>query len=134
MQNRKSDRRLALAGEMSRTGCRSLPEWISRGEVVKFWLNRGTAEAEQRRLAKMFLKRFRLKGLAHESAELVRMTGEELKTRSASGAAVVDVRLGIQFAEGHFPGSLNVGLGGRMFRCLCRPVPAEAESDCAGGG
>ena len=71
----------------------------------------------------MFLKRFRLKGLVHES-KLVRMTGGELKTRSASGAAVVDVRLGVRFAEGHFPGSLNVGLGGRSFAaciaCSCR--------------
>ena len=57
----------------------------------------------------MFLKRFRQKGLAHETAEVVRMTEEEVKTRSASGAIVVDVRLGIQFSEGHFPGSLNVG-------------------------
>jgi hydroxyacylglutathione hydrolase len=78
-------------------------------------LNRGKAEAEQRRLAKMFLKRFRLKGLAHESAELVKIKDEVLRTGSASGTAVVDVRPGNQFAEGHFPGSLNVGLGGRMF-------------------
>ena len=63
----------------------------------------------------MFLKRFRQKGLAHESLELVRVTEEELKRRSASGAVVVDVRLAIQFAEGHFPGSLNVGLASRMF-------------------
>lgn len=63
----------------------------------------------------MFLKRFRQKGLAHESLELVRVTEEELKRRSASGAVVVDVRLAIQFAEGHFPGSLNVGSASRMF-------------------
>ncbi len=63
----------------------------------------------------MFLKRFRLKGLAHESAELMRIENEELRTRSASGAAVIDVRPGNQFAEGHFPGSLNVGLSGRTF-------------------
>jgi hydroxyacylglutathione hydrolase len=78
-------------------------------------LNRGKAEAEQRRLAKMFLKRFRLKGLTHGSAELMRIKDEELRKGSASGIAVVDVRLGSQFAEGHFPGSLNVGLSGRMF-------------------
>jgi hydroxyacylglutathione hydrolase len=66
-------------------------------------------------MAKMFLKRFRLKGLAHEFSELLRITEEELKTRSASGAAVVDLRLGIQFAEGHFPCSLNVGLASRRF-------------------
>jgi hydroxyacylglutathione hydrolase len=63
----------------------------------------------------MFLKRFRLKGMVKESIELVRITEEELKMRSASGASVMDVRLGTQFAEGHFPGSLNVGLGGRAF-------------------
>jgi hydroxyacylglutathione hydrolase len=68
----------------------------------------------QRRLGKMFLKRFRLKGLVDES-KLVRMTGGELKTRSAAGDAVLDVRLGVRFAKGHFPGSLNVGLGGRSF-------------------
>lgn len=91
-------------------------------------LNRGTAEAEKRRLAKMFLKRFRLKGLAHEFAELVRVTEEELRTRSASGDAVVDVRLGNQFAEGHFPGSLNVGLAGRMFSaCVGLFLPKESQ-------
>lgn len=64
----------------------------------------------------MFLKkRFRPKGLVNESAELVRIAEQALKTRSASGAAVVDVRLGMRFAEGHFAGSLNVGLGNRMF-------------------
>jgi len=63
----------------------------------------------------MFLKRFRLKGVAHESGALVRTTEEELRTRSASGAVVIDVRSGTQFAEGHFPGSLNIGLANRMF-------------------
>lgn len=63
----------------------------------------------------MFLKRFRLKGLAHEASKPVRITEEELKIRSVSGAAVIDIRLGIQFAEGHFPGSLNVGLTDRLF-------------------
>lgn len=51
----------------------------------------------------MFLKRFRLKGLTHGSAELMRIKDEELRKGSASGIAVVDVRLGSQFAEGHFP-------------------------------
>ena len=81
----------------------------------------------------MFLKRFHLKGLAHESSKLVRMTEDELKTRSASGAAVVDVRLGIQFAEGHFPGSLNVGLANRMFAaCVGTFVPKQSPdfADC----
>jgi hydroxyacylglutathione hydrolase len=82
----------------------------------------------QRRLGTMFLRRFRLKGLVHES-KLVRMTGRELKTRSASGAAVVDVRLGVQFAKGHFPGSLNVGLGGRGFAvCVNLFLPKQAQT------
>jgi hydroxyacylglutathione hydrolase len=63
----------------------------------------------------MFLKRFRLKGIARESGSLVRITEDELRMRSASGAMVIDVRSGTQFAEGHFPGSLNVGLTNRMF-------------------
>lgn len=76
----------------------------------------------------MFLKRFRLKGLVDES-KLVRMTGGELKTRSASGAAVVDVRLGMRFAKGHFPGSLNVGLGGRSFvACISLFVPKQGQT------
>ena len=90
--------------------------------------NRGTAGSEQRRLAKMFLKRFRLKGLVNESRDLVKMTESELKTRSASGAAVIDVRRGIQFAEGHFPRSLNVGLGGRMFAaCVGFFLPKQSQ-------
>ena len=76
----------------------------------------------------MFLKRFRLKGLVDES-KLVRMTGGELKTRSASGAAVVDVRLGVRFAKGHFPGSLNVGLGGCNFAaCVGLFLPKEGQT------
>jgi hydroxyacylglutathione hydrolase len=76
----------------------------------------------------MFLKRFRLKGLVDES-KLVRMTGEELKTRSASAAAVVDVRLGVRFAKGHFPGSLNVGLGGRSFAaCVNLFLPKQGQT------
>jgi hydroxyacylglutathione hydrolase len=63
----------------------------------------------------MFLKRFRLKGMAHESGVLVRITEEELRTSSASGAMVIDVRSGTKFAQGHFPGSLNIGLANRMF-------------------
>jgi hydroxyacylglutathione hydrolase len=63
----------------------------------------------------MFLKRFRLKGVAHESGAPVRITEEEVRTRSASGTVVIDVRSGTKFAEGHFPGSLNIGLANRMF-------------------
>jgi hydroxyacylglutathione hydrolase len=80
----------------------------------------------QRRLGKMFLKRFRLKGLVYKS-KLVRMTGEELKTRSASGVTVIDVRLGVEFAKGHFPASLNVGLGGRSFAaCVSLFLPKQS--------
>jgi hydroxyacylglutathione hydrolase len=79
-------------------------------------------------MAKMFLKRFRFKGLAPESSELVRITEEELKTRSASGAAVLDLRLGIQFAEGHFPCSLNVGLASRRFTsCVSLFLPKDRQ-------
>jgi hydroxyacylglutathione hydrolase len=76
----------------------------------------------------MFLKRFRLKGVAHESGVLVRMTEEELRTRSASGAMVADVRSGRQFAEGHFPGSLNIGLANRMFAtCVGLFLPKQSQ-------
>jgi hydroxyacylglutathione hydrolase len=98
----------------------------------------------------MFLKRFRLKGVAHESEALMRITEEELRTRSASGATVIDVRSGRQFAEGHFPGSLNIGLPNQMFAsCVGLFLPnrgqilvvvdkpdeasrAQAELACAG--
>jgi hydroxyacylglutathione hydrolase len=68
----------------------------------------------------MFLKRIQWKGLARGcsargSAGLVKISEEELKTRSALGAGVIDIRLGIEFAQGHFPGSLNVGLAGCSF-------------------
>ena len=71
----------------------------------------------------MFLKRFRVKKLAQATLldhfpRLARMTEEDLKAESAAGAAVVDLRHGIEFAEGHFPGSLNVGLAGGEF-VLC---------------
>ncbi len=76
----------------------------------------------------MFLKRFHLKGLAHESSKPVRITEDELKIRSASGAAVVDVRVGTQFAEGHFPGSLSVGLANRMFAaCVGTLLPKQSR-------
>ncbi len=66
----------------------------------------------------MFLKRFRVR--AHEAflqhvSGLVRMTNEEMNTKSAAGAWVVDLRYVVDFAEGHFPGSLNIGLGSREF-------------------
>lgn len=81
----------------------------------------------------MFLKQFQFKGLVracstHRSVELVRIGEEELKNRSASGAAVIDVRLGIEFAQGHFPGSLNVGLAGRTFAaCVGMFLPKQSR-------
>jgi hydroxyacylglutathione hydrolase len=71
----------------------------------------------------MFLKRFQVRKLAqaallHRVSRLARVTEEDLKTESAAGAAVVDLRHGVDFAKGHFPGSLNVGLAGREF-VLC---------------
>jgi hydroxyacylglutathione hydrolase len=79
-------------------------------------------------LDKMFLKRFRLKGMAHESGTLVRITEEELRTRSASGAMVIDVRSGTQFAQGHFPGSLNIGLTNRTFgTCVGLFLPKQSQ-------
>jgi hydroxyacylglutathione hydrolase len=88
----------------------------------------GTAEAEQRRLDKMFLKRFRLKGTAHASGALERIKEEELRTRSASGATVIDIRSVTQFAEGHFPGSLNIGLANRIFAtCVGHFLPKQRQ-------
>jgi len=76
----------------------------------------------------MFLKRFRPKGVAHESATLGRITEEDLRTRSSSGTAVVDVRPGMQFAKGHFPGSLNVGFANRTFAaCVALFLPKQSE-------
>ena len=71
----------------------------------------------------MFLKRFQIRKLAQAALRyhfprLARMTEDDLKAESAAGAAVVDLRNGVDFAEGHFPGSLNVGLADREF-VLC---------------
>jgi hydroxyacylglutathione hydrolase len=88
--------------------------------VVQLMRNKGES--------KMFLKRFHLKGLGHRVSKPVRMTEHDLKTRSASGAVVIDVRLGMEFAEGHFPGSLNIGLGGRMFAaCVGAFLPKQTQ-------
>lgn len=43
------------------------------------------------------------------------MTGEELEKAAHGGAAVIDVRSPAQFGAGHFPGSLNIGLGSPSF-------------------
>ncbi len=68
----------------------------------------------------MFLKRFQVRELAQAAMlrhipRLARMTEEQLKAKSAAGTAVVDLRHGVDFAEGHFPGSLNIGLAGGEF-------------------
>jgi hydroxyacylglutathione hydrolase len=77
----------------------------------------------------MFLKRIEWKGLSRaRSAGLARISEDELKTKSASGAAVIDIRLAIEFAQGHFPGSLNVGLAGRSFAaCVGLFLPKESQ-------
>jgi hydroxyacylglutathione hydrolase len=76
----------------------------------------------------MFLKRFRAKGEAQGYGALVRFKEEELRTRSASGAAVIDVRPAMQFAEGHFPGSLNIGLANPMFAaCVGLILPKQSQ-------
>jgi hydroxyacylglutathione hydrolase len=76
----------------------------------------------------MFLKRFQLRGLAHQNSELVRTTEEELKARSATGAAVIDIRPGTEYAEGHFPGSLNIGLANQAFAsCFSLLLPKKRE-------
>jgi glyoxylase-like metal-dependent hydrolase (beta-lactamase superfamily II)/rhodanese-related sulfurtransferase len=43
---------------------------------------------------------------------------EELQSRVADGAIVLDVRDAASYGEGHVPGSINVGLGG-TFACWC---------------
>jgi rhodanese-related sulfurtransferase len=71
----------------------------------------------------MFLKRLQIRELAqailpHHFPKFARMTERELQAESEGGAVVLDIRHGVAFAEGHFPGSLNVGLASREF-VLC---------------
>lgn len=68
----------------------------------------------------MFLKRLQIRELAqavlpHHFPKFARMTEQELQAESQGGAVVLDIRHGVAFAEGHFPGSLNVGLASREF-------------------
>jgi rhodanese-related sulfurtransferase len=68
----------------------------------------------------MFLKRLQIRELAqavlpHHFPKFARMTEQELQAESEGGAVVLDIRHGVAFAEGHFPGSLNVGLASREF-------------------
>ena len=71
----------------------------------------------------MFLKRFQIRefaraALLHYVPGLARITEEDLQAESAARAAVIDLRHGVDFAEGHFPGSLNIALASREF-VLC---------------
>ena len=71
----------------------------------------------------MFLKRLQVRELAqaalsHHFPRLARKTEQELQAESEGGAVVLDIRHSVAFAEGHFPGSLNVGLASREF-VLC---------------
>jgi hydroxyacylglutathione hydrolase len=43
------------------------------------------------------------------------MTESELKQTAADGAVVLDTRHAALYGAGHFPGSLNIGLGSAMF-------------------
>ena len=43
----------------------------------------------------------------------------ELKQAAASGATVIDTRSAASFGAGHFPGSLNIGIGSAMFSTWC---------------
>ena len=43
------------------------------------------------------------------------MTEEELKHAVKDGAVVLDVRSAAQFGAGHFPGSINIGVGSPSF-------------------
>jgi glyoxylase-like metal-dependent hydrolase (beta-lactamase superfamily II)/rhodanese-related sulfurtransferase len=47
--------------------------------------------------------------------ELRSLTEAELKAAAASGAVVIDTRSAPFFGAGHFPGSLNIGLGSALF-------------------
>jgi hydroxyacylglutathione hydrolase len=68
----------------------------------------------------MFLNRLRVRefaaaALRRHVPRLPRMTEEDLKANSGAGELVVDVRESVDFAGGHFPGSLNFGLASREF-------------------
>ena len=47
--------------------------------------------------------------------KLRELTEEELKTEAKNGAVVIDTRSAPFFGAGHFPGSLNIGLGSNLF-------------------
>ena len=47
--------------------------------------------------------------------ELRQLSEAELKAAAADGAAVIDTRSAPFYGAGHFPGSLNIGLGSALF-------------------
>ena len=72
--------------------------------------------------------RFNLIWFRRPSRKFARISEEDLVELSASGATVIDVRNGREFAAGHFPGSLNVCLEARDFAsCVEVFVPKERE-------
>ncbi len=50
-----------------------------------------------------------------ELPALKQLTEEQVKTAASAGAYVIDTRTGPFFGAGHFPGSLNIGMGSAMF-------------------
>jgi hydroxyacylglutathione hydrolase len=76
----------------------------------------------------MLLNRFHLIRFRRSSRRLARISEEDLVEQAASGATVIDVRAVKEFAEGHFPGSLNICAKNRAFaRCVELFVPKESE-------
>jgi hydroxyacylglutathione hydrolase len=72
---------------------------------------------------KRLQKRLQIRELAqavlpHHFPKFAQMTEQELQAESEGGAVVLDIRHSVAFEEGHFPGSLNVGLASREF-VLC---------------
>ncbi len=63
----------------------------------------------------MFFNRFQLTRFRRSPGRLARISEKELKKESASGAAVIDLRVVSEFAQGHFPGSLNACLENSAF-------------------
>jgi hydroxyacylglutathione hydrolase len=72
--------------------------------------------------------RFHLIRFRRPSRKVARISEEDLVKLSASGATVIDVRTGTEFAAGHFAGSLNLCLEGRSFAsCAELFMPKESE-------
>ena len=60
------------------------------------------------------------------------MTEEELKHAVQDDAVVLDVRSPAKFGAGHFPGSINIGVGSPSFSTWSGFMVPGRESDCAG--